>query len=916
MLHLRLPLHLLLPFVAAPLACVPGSNPEPPIPPGPQGVDPSLPAAQGEALAGQVRAGAGESALMGGLGAEGQAGDFMLWNSLVRFVIQDAREGHGYIGAGGGIIDFDLVRPAGMLSRDGIDDFFLANGIGWLFDPDRVDVIADGSDGGPAVVRASGGWEMWEFINGTIESDEPLVPWTDVAISIDYELSPESYSLKITASITSRAAEPTLVNPTWGYLASDEDWYPWASGQGNSVSSYDDVMAMGGAGMQGEAAFSLWADEGPLRTLGLAELASSAGILVTSLGWTEVAPGDTLTFVRYVTVAPDSLRAEAERIATQGGELGRVGGAVTGPGGVGVPGVRLHFVESGAADPWVAGYATTGPDGTWEADVQPGDWDVYAVGLAPDQHVDLPRGAGRVGPFAAAGANEAALAALAETASALPLEHAAGWPVPEPLQITVAAGAPAELDVQLEPGGTLVLDVADDDGHALPAWLEVWWEDGSGPPDTVPAELKAALGVPDSTTRFARAWTPDGHVELPILPGSYRLEVEGSYRHGRLELGGVVVAPGETAQVEATLPEIVPHDGWLSMDSHLHAAPSNDGHLPMEHRVVACAVSGIDLPVNTDHDRMADYRPITEALGLQDDLQFIPGVEVSPALRGHFNIFPLDPRPLELVNGGAPPWWSFPAEYGDAYTEEILFERIRAAGLADSVLEANHPRSGLFSFAGYDPTTGQPGEADLWSWGFDLFELVNGSGREHIDEIRQDWFSFLAQGIVKTPVGVSDSHSRTSPCGYGRTDVFLDTDDPASVTPAQLRGALLAGHVVVSGGITLRVASGDALPGDTLTGPDHEIGVRILGPDWMRPTWVRLWRNGAEVQTAALPDAAQDGVWWDDAFDVSDEDDAWYVVEVEGAQALGGLWGGGVPWAAANAIFVDVDGDGWESPGL
>jgi hypothetical protein len=915
----RLASLLALVFLALLTACPPEPEPEPePETPEPayEGIDPSLAVPEGEARAGRVQPD-GEAALFGGIAAEGKVGDWMIHNEHVRYVIQDLGQGHGYIDTAGNIVDLDLVQPEGVLGRDPIDDLFLSFGVGWMFDAERIEVFADGADGEPAVLRATGGWKLWEFIHGTVESTEPLLPSTEFDITVDYELAPGSWSLKMTSTLTNIGAETTSVNPAVGYLASDEDWAPWVAGQGNAPEDLDDVRAMGGAGRNGESTFTIWPEEGVLRSIGLSELQSSAGISVSTYGWTDVAPGETLTMVRFVTVAPDSLTAEAERITTQGEVLGQVTGVVTDPDGEGVARARVHFVESGAEEPWIAGYAQTAEDGSYVAEVPPGDWDVYAVGRAELEHVDLPTGAGRVGPFAALPINDRVLAVIDGSATAEPLDLAAGWPTPAAQQLTVAAGTPAELDFVMEPRGTLVLDVVDDLGAPIPAYAEVYWTDGSAPPDTVPGALKEPMGIPASTSLFARVWTADGHVELPILPGTYQVRVEHSYRHARQTFTPVVVEPGGVTEVEATLAEVIFHDGWLSVDSHLHAAPSNDGHLAMEHRVIVCASTGVDLPVNTDHDRMADYRPIVTALGLDDRMQFIPGVEVSPVIRGHFNLFPVEPDPIGLSNGGAPPWWAFALAFGDDYIQQDLFDGMREAGGEHSMIQVNHGRSGMFSFTGYSPNTGTANEEENWSWDFDVFELINGTGRGNLTELRQDWFSFLSAGRNKIPVGVSDSHGRGSPCGYGRTDVFLDTDDPASVTPAQLRDAMLAGHVVVSGGVTLRVGSGDALPGDVVTGGSHVIDATVLGPDWMQPTVVRLYRNGELLEEVALPEAPdEDMVWFDDSFEVETATDSWFVVEVDGASGMGGVWRGGVPYAAAQAIFVDVAGDGWTAPGL
>lgn len=889
-------------LLSAVLGGCPTAEPDPPLPV-PPGVDPTVAAVQGEARAGAVHVGE-EAALFGGLASEGKPGDTMIYNRLVRFVVQGPYRSHGYIDTGGSIIDADLVRPAGQLGRDPIDDVFISHGVGWLFHADTVDVVADGSEGGAAVVEASGALVRWSFIEGAVETDEPLLPEVDVVVVVRYVLEPESWTLRIEATYLNRGFDVARVNPSLGWLASDEDLWSWAAHQGLNPEVLEDLDAIGGAGKYGEASYSFWPDEGQLRSLGIAALVSSAGISATSLGWTDVEPGDSVTFTRNLSVAPDVLTAEAERRSAQGLDLADVSGSVLDPDGAGVGGVRVWFVDGER----IAGYSTTGDDGRFEASVEPGDWDLYAVGRADGDHVDMVSGAGRYGPYAHADVNARQLAVLDGTSFADELPLAAGWPVPPPVSVTAGATPVTDVEIQMEARGTLVLDVTDSDGAPLPAYAEVVGD--AAVASNVPDALREHLGI-EGGSRLARVWTADGHVELPAPPGTYTVSVEHSWRHERTSVE-IEVPAGGSGSGAVSLDRTVPADGWLAMDSHLHAAPSNDGHLAMEHRLIACAATGVDLPVNTDHDRMADYRPLATALGLDDRLQVLPGVEVSPVVRGHFNLFPVEPDP-SLINGGAEPWWEFPE------TQQELFDRIFATGTEDSVLQINHGRSpGMMAFAGYSPDNGQVNNEDMWSWDFNVFELMNGTGHGDVLELRDDWFSFLNAGhIDKLPTGTSDSHGRGSACGYGRTDIFLDTDDAASVTPGEVTAALMGGHIVVAGGLTLRVeGTGGAMPGDLIAGDSNEIVARVLGPAHIRPTVVRLYRNGEVVDSVDVPPDAEPGLWIEHTFEIEDAEDAWYVVEAEGASGIGGVWHGGIPYAIANAIRVDVAGDGWEAPGL
>ncbi|MBT3223320.1 MAG: hypothetical protein HN348_29960, partial [Proteobacteria bacterium] len=73
----------------------------------------------GEVLAGVV---VDEESLFGGISAEGQLGDFKIYNDRAQFIVQAVRESSYYVELGGGVIDADAVRPPGELGRDRVDD--------------------------------------------------------------------------------------------------------------------------------------------------------------------------------------------------------------------------------------------------------------------------------------------------------------------------------------------------------------------------------------------------------------------------------------------------------------------------------------------------------------------------------------------------------------------------------------------------------------------------------------------------------------------------------------------------------------------------------------------------------------------------------------------------------------------------
>lgn len=870
------------------------------------GVDPAVRAAEGEARAGTIGEGAqGEAALFGGVTSEGRAGDVKLYNHRVQVVIQGPYEGNGYIDSGGGIVDLDLVREEGALGRDLVEDVFLGFDLARLSHAASVEILADGSDGGPAVVQTRGTDVPWKFVQGLFERDEPVVDDLHLDIVTTYELAPDAYTLSVLTTLTNTGDETVSFTPQAGSFASGEDLLSWAPGMGFGGPSSGAIDAAIFTGRQGEATFSTWA-EGGLSISGFAALTGDLGIFLADHPRVELAPGESATLSRTLAITPDTATAEGLRRASLGEVLATAGGTVR-TNGVGVPGVRVHLVDG---QDQVAGFAMTGDDGGWSAELPLGDWTAYAVASSDDEILPLPAGAGRYGPFAAESVNQRQIDVLAGLDQATPLPFATGRATPQPTAFTLAASG-ATVDVELPPAGGLRVELVDGTGAPLPGVVDLSWLGGAPPTSVVPESLREPLGI-SSSGRAAWAWTATGTLEIDALPGVYTVSAGHSWRHGRASVAEVEVAGGEVATVRLVLEEVVPRDGWLALDPHLHGAPSFDGALPMEDRLVTCAATGVDLPVTTDHDAIADYRSLATALGLDGRLRVVPGTEVTTLARGHFNLFPLDPAPLEAANGGAEPWWDTPAD-----TQE-LFDRMRQVAGADGVIQVNHPRTpGMFTVGDFQPETATPSVPDFWSWDFQTFELLNG-GVNDLEDVREDWFAMLDFGQLRVPTGASDSHYRYIPCGLSRTDVFLDATDVGAVSNEDVREALLAGHVVVASGTTLRATvtgSGEpALPGDTLVGESVTVRATVRAPDWIQPGTLRVYVGGEVAIEAEMPAAATNGLWLEGSWTVQVPADTWIVVEVAGTASQGATWRDATPYAATNAFLVDTAGDGWTSP--
>ena len=104
------------------------------------------------------------------------------------------------------------------------------------------------------------------------------------------------------------------------------------------------------------------------------------------------------------------------------------------------------------------------------------------------------------------------------------------------------------------------------------------------------------------------------------------------------------------------LPKAFEHPGWVLGDPHSHGSPSSDGALPMEDRLIVHAGVGLQVHFGTDHDHLADYRPLLAPLGLDLDAQgFITvdrsGLTSAEGVWAAGNV--VDPRMQVITSAGA-----------------------------------------------------------------------------------------------------------------------------------------------------------------------------------------------------------------------------------------------------------------------
>lgn len=831
---------------------------------------------------GQARAGVltDPAALIGGIAGESQPGDLMLKNARVRFVVQAAREGHWYIQQGGGVIDADLARAAGEPGQDLLDEHMPMAGIGRLPVAQTVTVLADGRDGGPAIVRAEGPAEPMQLVLGSAESDA-LLPTAEMWITTDYILEPDAWLLRMETRVEWR---DTAGSVELGDLAlvSFEAGTVWRPGAG-----FDDDADGTGAFVaivaeDGPLALGLFPDAEAFTDSPLQAVLGSIGQVLIGMGAAQaVAEGESVSWRRWLGVGPDLATLSGAWWEARGVAVEALSGRVLDETGAPVAGARVHLRDAEGAP---LTQAWTGTDGRWSAAVPVGAVvDTVASGRGRAIVLDVAEGSSLSGPYADEGQNERARASL----------RAGGGEVAARGYGVSAAAAPGQ-DLVLQRPGWLVVSCADQG----PAKVEVAFAEG----DPVATDQRLVPGRPSG--RQAEGYLAQGELRIPVEPGRYALLVHRGARHSYHQQQ-LEVAAGETVRVEATIEPAWEVAGVLAGDPHSHAAPSNDASVSMELRLLSQAAHGLDLHFGTDHDHVVDYSPLLEPLGLSGRLRTVVADEVSPPLRGHFNTWPLTPA-LDEPNHGSVLWWRDWRELGST---EGLFAAIRAMhGAAGGIIQANHPTSsGLVQASGYDREAGTIGNGNRWSSDFDAIEVINAGSYA---DVLPYYLDMVARGLHPLPVGVSDAHGADSSTGQSFTWMDLGVDQAAAVTDDDLRAMAAARASVASTGpfIDARIveATGESwAPGRTVAGP-IELRARVRAPDWMIVDRLILLRDGEEVERREASG--------EQAFTLAPEADAFYVLLAEGDAGMSPVYPGRRPWAMTAALRVDADGDGTWTP--
>jgi hypothetical protein len=519
--------------------------------------------------------------------------DFLLANDKIALYIEGARPSDGYNPFGGEIAAIEPVGDDGLprgISQYG-EGFYAAGGM--VVSPDKVTVLNDGSDGGPAIVRSRGLLQIAPFLEGYAFLFGDVHP---MPAALDYILAPGAEKVTLRLSIqnfdatkvdlTAAQIVAFLMNrsvtftPEHGFapLENIGAWLGWEAQDGHALA----------ARIVKPLAFTyLAAVEG-------AQLFTSNGAVM------EACQSISFDYVELIPAAPgiDALREAVRRV--DGEPAWRaIAGTLKDDGGAPIAGAHVH---------------ATRPDGSYLTRATT-DADGKYLLHAPPEPVQLQ-------------------------------VSARGLPAPTPVDAAASTGTVDLVVASL--GKISIVATEAGSGAALPARVQVF-------PTAAPQKLPPSFGEDDpGDGRVHLVFAVDGKAQVTVPAGTYRVVVSHGYEYEMFDQM-VTVDAGQTQALAPVLERSVATTGALSADFHIHTYYSLDAPDPIDYKVRGALAEGIELPCASDHEFVIDFEPIVEQLGATAWARGLASEELSTSTFGHFGLVPMEPQP-DQVNRGTVPW--------------------------------------------------------------------------------------------------------------------------------------------------------------------------------------------------------------------------------------------------------------------
>ena len=474
----------------------------------------------------------------------------------------------------------------------------------------------------------------------------------------------------------------------------------------------------------------------------------------------------------------------------------------------------------------------------------------------------------------------------------------------------------------------VALNITDAGGHSIPCKVQFSGLNGTETPNLGPQNR--AHGCVDQ-------WHSEtGKFNVALDPGTYRLVITRGIEHNHL-VREVTVKAGEFAAVTGSLKRLVNTAGWVSTDFHNHSTPSGDNQCGTDDRLINLAAEHIEFAPTTEHNRLYDWTPHIQKLGLTQHLRTIVGLELTGGGAGsHHNAFPLPTPNPYAQDGGAPVFQVDPrlnaiALQNHGGWDPDRWVHINHPNLTEKFWDRNLDGKADGGFKGYEKYINALESQNFR--GNDIlstvpWKLYRRGTSESVREVREFiWLQMLNQGYRTRAIAVADAHSvYGNGVGGWRTYIPSSTDEPAKIDPDEIIRNAKAGRLMLTTGPFLEVTANGALPGSDITAKDGKVNlkVKIQCTDWVHINRVQVLVNGRQDPNLNITAEKNPRMFkktptvFETTFSLDLKEDTHLIVVAMGENAdLKTGYGTSTnaslkPCAYINPIWVDTDGNGFQ----
>lgn len=497
-------------------------------------------------------------------------------------------------------------------------------------------------------------------------------------------------------------------------------------------------------------------------------------------------------------------------------------------------------------------------------------------------------------------------------------------------EISVGEGATVPVNTKLAAASRIRFDITDASGKSIPCKAMF-----KSLTEGVKLDLGPKMRAHGCVDQYH---SEKGQFTVQVPTGKYQVRVVRGGEFSSIEKE-VNVAQGAEVVVQGQLKRVVDSTGWVTSDFHNHSTQSGDNICGTDDRLINIAAENLEWCPTTEHNRLYDWLPHMQRLGLTEYFATVPGMELTGS-RQHFNSFPLTPKP-RTQDGGAPVW------NDDPRITAITLRRWQGE-IANRWIQFNHPDlSNMFidrdsngvadgGFVGVgsliDGTETQNGnETNILADAPFIISRKPGTIAAKASPVREFiWRQLLNQGVRVTAIGVADAHT-VYDNGVAGWHIYLKspTDTPKELNWDLLAPHAKAGHVIVTNGPFLEVTTPDGKTAgdDVRSDGGTTLHVKVQGNDWIDIDRIQVLVNSRpdpklNFTRVTHPEMFKTGVVkFDQKIEVPLQADAHLIVVAMGVNStLEGGYGTSAqakmkPCAYNNPIYVDADGHGFKPNG-